>query len=184
MRALPRRFGHRVGGAGDDVGVVAGAAGHVVLARAALQSVVAGAAVEIVVAGFAQQQVVAVAAVQCVVAGAAEQAVVAVAAVERIGAAQAHQHVVAGGAAQHVGVVVAIDGVGKLVAGEVDGAGEGRRRRHDLDMGAGRQRVVQVVNTRSSVPSPAASMMTSVRLSTMYQSLPVPPAMSFWPAPP
>ena len=79
---------------------------------------------------------------QGVVAVAAEEPVVAVAAVERIGAALAHQHVVAGGAAEHVDVVVAIDGVGKLVAGEVDGAGEDRRRRHDLDMGAGGQRVV------------------------------------------
>ena len=61
--ALARAFGDRVGGAGDDVGVVAGAAGHVVLAGAALQPVVADAAVEIVVAGFAQQEVVAVAAV-------------------------------------------------------------------------------------------------------------------------
>ena len=87
--------------------------------------------------------VVAGAAGHVVLAGAAVEPVVAAAAVEVVVAAKADQHVVAAAAVERVVAGIAVDGVGELVAGEVDGAGAERvGGRHQLDTDAGRQHIV------------------------------------------
>ena len=96
-----------VGGASEDEGVVAGAAGQLVAAFRPNQRVVAVAARQRVVAGPAGQAVVAGPAGQSVAALAAVQRVVAVAAVQPVVAAKPLEPVVAAQAGQAVGALAA-----------------------------------------------------------------------------